>query len=145
MKKVRMFGLAIMIASLFSLVPSTPAAAQNSKPGEGNYFILDFNCSGRPIQGVTTGERECTFKDFMTLINRVIDFLLYFAVILATISFVYAGFLLITSGGNEASLKKAKDIFWKVILGFIFAFLAWTIVHFILVSLGVNSDYTLLE
>ncbi len=77
----------------------------------------------------------------MTLINRVINFLLFYSVILATISIAYAGFLMLSSGGNSSKVEEAKSIFTKVIFGFIFAFLAWVIVHFILTTLGVTGAF----
>ena len=98
-----------------------------------------------PKGGIVTCYQDCGFKEFIELVNRVINLLLYFALTLAVISFMYAGFLLIFSGGSESKVSEAKSIFWKVLSGIVLAFLAWTIVHFILGLFGVSDGYSLLE
>ena len=76
----------------------------------------------------------------MTLFDRIITLLLYTATILAVISFVYAGYLLLFSGGSEEALTSAKHIFTSVLVGIVLAYGAWIIVRFVLVSFGVNKD-----
>ena len=60
----------------------------------------------------------CSFKDALTLINGIIRFILFKLVVpIAAIMFFYAGFLMVTSGGNTESRGKAKNIFqegWKL-------------------------------
>jgi len=139
--------------------PSTagPSNAQpsNAKPGNDDpkskgYYLLNFKCTGGRIIGTGNGddaEQKCNFKDFMTLFDRIITLLLYTATILAVISFVYAGYLLLFSGGSEEALKSAKHIFTSVLVGLVLAYGAWIIVRFVLDSLGVNKDqgYTLID
>jgi len=134
-----------------------PSNAQpsNAKPGNDDpkskgYYLLNFKCTGGPIIGTGKGddaEQKCNFKDFMTLFDRIITLLLYTATILAVISFVYAGYLLLFSGGSEEALKSAKHIFTSVLVGLVLAYGAWIIVRFVLDSLGVNKDqgYTLID
>ena len=56
-------------------------------------------CGGR-------GEDPCTFNDFLTLVNKVIDFLLFdLSLPLSAILFAYAGFLYLTTSVSD---KKAK-------------------------------------
>lgn len=140
-----------LILTINVLLPLSQVTAQNVRaepqsPGEKGYSLWGNFCDGDVITG-SNGERKCGFKDFMFLINRVINFLLYFALILATFTLVYAGFLMLTSGGNTGKVDQAKEMFGKVVVGFLFAFFAWTIVHFILKSLGVGDDspYTMLQ
>ncbi len=129
-----------------------PAVSFAQNPGQRGYYILKFNCTGLPIAGTASsgggsGERTCNFKDFMVLIDRIINLLLYVATILAVISFVYAGFKLLFSGGNEDAIKHAKFIFINVLIGLVLAYGAWLIVRFVLTTLGVkrNQDYTFIE
>ena len=138
-------------------VIAKPSNAQpsNAKPGNNDpkskgYYLLNFKCTGGPIIGTGKGddaEQKCNFKDFMTLFDRIITLLLYTATILAVISFVYAGYLLLFSGGSEEALKSAKHIFTSVLVGLVLAYGAWIIVRFVLDSLGVNKDqgYTLID
>jgi hypothetical protein len=138
-------------------VIAEPSNAQpsNAKPGNNDpkskgYYLLNFKCTGGPIIGTGKGddaEQKCIFKDFMTLFDRIITLLLYTATILAVISFVYAGYLLLFSGGSEEALKSAKHIFTSVLVGLVLAYGAWIIVRFVLDSLGVKKDqgYTLID
>lgn len=83
----------------------------------------------------------CDFNALMTLVNNVIQFLLfYLATPLAAIAFSYAGFLLITSGGSEEKLGTAKKIIKNVLIGYVIALAAWLIVNTILTTLGVSSS-----
>jgi len=87
--------------------------------------------------------RPCDFNAFMTLVNTIIKFILFnLAVPIAAIMFVYAGFLLVTAGGEAAGARtKAKTIFTNAVLGLIFAAAAWLIVRTILAILGYQGDW----
>lgn len=162
MKKIILHNLAIAIMffsfSVF-LIP-TVSFAQNEQPGSEGYSFLPKgeNCTGKPlISGggsrgpSTTGEpmggmeKECTFGDLIRLINRGINLLFYLAVIFATFALIYAGFLLLTSGGNASKAEEAKKIFFKVVVGFLWIFTAWLIVHFITASFELKPDYSILQ
>ena len=83
-----------------------------------------------PCDNVNT---PCNFTAFMTLINKVIDFIFkYMAVPIAAIMFFYAGFLMVTSGGSSESKTRAKSIFSNAVLGLVAAAAAWLIVKTIL-------------
>ncbi len=71
----------------------------------------------------------------------MIFFIKYIAIPIAAIMFTYAGFLLVTSGGNESGWSKAKEILWNVVLGLICVAGAWLIISLILTVLG-RKDWT---
>jgi len=125
------FCMAVVLGSTFTV--ATPVLAEGSKPTQDGYFLLDFKCSGEEI---INSEQTCNFKDFMTLFGRIITLLLYIAITLGVISFVYAGYLLLFSGGNEEALKHAKHIFWNVVVGLVLAYGAWVIVYFVIEAVG---------
>ena len=84
----------------------------------------------------------CEFKDFMTLINGGITFILKFMVIpIAAIMFAYAGFELVTSGGNTEKKGKAKNIFTNTVFGLVLAAGAWLIIKTILSILGFDGGW----
>jgi len=86
---------------------------------------------------------DCDFTSFITLINNFIDFLItYIAAPLAVLSFIYAGFMLVTSGGSEERKTKAKSVFTKVVIGFVIVLSAWLIVKFITVALLDPNNFT---
>lgn len=72
---------------------------------------------------------QCTLDELFGLGNRIINFLIIISIPLATILFAYAGFLLLTAGENAGQRSHAKEIFWKVMWGFIFVLSAWVIVR----------------
>jgi Type IV secretion system pilin len=81
---------------------------------------------------------KCSFNDLMTLVNNVITFILYYmAVPIAAIMFAYAGFLMVTAGGEAAGARtKAKGIFFHAVIGLIIAVAAFLIIKLILSILG---------
>jgi hypothetical protein len=67
------------------------------------------------------------------LTQNIINFLVYFiAAPVATVMFLYAGFLLLTNRGNEGQVTKAKSIFSAVFWGLVATLAAWLIIKFIL-------------
>lgn len=94
----------------------------------------------------TTNSAPCEgnegWNNLMKLINNIVNFILFrLALPLAAIMFAYAGFELLTSGGNTEQMKKAKKIFINVAIGLILAAAAWLIVNTILSTLGYNGSW----
>lgn len=94
----------------------------------------------------------CTWSSLILLIKVVIRFLIIDIGLPATaIVFAYAGFMILSAGGNTGQRKKGKDMFQKVVVGFAIALAAWAIVNTILVALvckgtaGQSCDYSLLQ
>ena len=82
----------------------------------------------------------------MLLIKNIINFLLfYLALPAATLAFIYAGWLYLSSGDKAAQRAKAKSVFLNVVYGLIIAAAAWLIVSAILIGLKVQPGYSLLE
>ncbi len=88
--------------------------------------------------GTKANPAPCDFNSFIALINKVINFvLLYMAVPIAAIMFAYAGFKLVTAGGEAAHARTAaKEIFINTVIGLILAVDAWLIIKTILVIFG---------
>jgi len=78
---------------------------------------------------------ECNYGALIGGINRFLQFVIGFATVIAVVMFVYAGSLLIFSGGNKTQMDKAKTILRNVVVGFILVLAAWLIVFTILRSL----------
>jgi len=88
---------------------------------------------------------QCTFNSLITLAIRIINFLTVLSASLAAISFCYAGFLLITSGGDPGARKKAQEIFTKTAIGFAFVLGAWVIVYTLVNTLTVGGGFNFLS
>ena len=82
----------------------------------------------------------CNFDALIALVNKVINYILLLAIPIAAIMFTYAGFLLVTAGGESAGAKtKAKTIFTNAVWGLIIALAAWLIVKLILTTVGFST------
>jgi hypothetical protein len=91
---------------------------------------------------------ECIWgwNELMLLIKNIINFLLfYLALPAATLAFIYAGWLYLSSGDKPAQRAKAKGVFINVLYGLAIAAAAWLIVSAILTGLGVKEEYILLK
>ena len=92
--------------------------------------------------GTTTNPGDCNFNALIKLVNNVVNFILFrLAVPIAAIMFAYAGFELLTAGGETSKLTKAKTIFTNVAIGLVIAAAAWLIVHTILTILGYSGSW----
>jgi len=86
--------------------------------------------------------KPCGWNDLISLINKVLNFILFkLAIPIGAIMFCYAGFLLITSGGDTEARGTAKKIALGVVKGLVFAAAAWLIVHLILDTLGYDGSW----
>jgi hypothetical protein len=82
----------------------------------------------------------CGFDQFIHLINNIIHFALFdLALPIAAVMFAYAGFKLVTSGGNTEARNTAKNVFTNTAIGLVLAFACWVIVKALFVVLGYNG------
>jgi hypothetical protein len=86
---------------------------------------------------------DCDWAALIKLVNTLITDMIIISTLLAVAVFIYAGFLLLTSGGNESAKTKAKDMFGKVVKGYVVILAAWLIVYTI-TSILLKPGYTLL-
>lgn len=92
---------------------------------------------------IVCGGPDCDFNDLITLAQNLITDLIIISTFLAAIAFAYAGFLLLTSGGNEGRRKDAKTVFIKVLIGYLWILGAWLLVYTI-TSVLLKPEYSLL-
>ncbi len=96
-------------------------------------------CDGVPGNGLP----ECDFATFILLIKNLITDLVVISTLIAVAVFCYAGFILLTSGGNKSAMDKAKGMLGKVVVGYLWILAAWLIVYTI-TSVLLNTGYSLL-
>lgn len=130
------FASLLLLAAILSMGPLLGYAAgtDTSQPPSGGI-----------VPQCASSQGECGWTDLLELVNRFITFLLYLSATLATLSFAYAGWLYMTSGGDSGKISQAHGIFIKVLLGFLFAFGGWLIVQLILSNVGLNSGYSIIK
>ena len=83
---------------------------------------------------------NCNFGDLMQLIENIFGYIaLYIVIPLATISFAWAGWRLLTNPTNSSERTKAKDSMLKVVIGVVVIVGSWLIVKYIL-DIFVNTN-----
>jgi len=131
------------------LAPALSSAQSTDKPlvpGCGNYTytknVIDKSTNPPTVKVETITECTWGFKEIMTLINTVISFILFKMVVpISAMMFCYAGFLLLTSGGEASQKTKAKNIFTNVVIGLIIAAASWLIIKLVLSVLGYDGAW----
>lgn len=113
----------------------------------GSDFVIQDQVSGVGFvskdcgYNLLKGGRMCGLSDLLLLINRIIDYIFVLILPIASIVFVYVGYLYITSGGDPGKRSKAKSAMIKLVTGIVMIMAAWLIVRTILVSLGVGEEF----
>ena len=109
-----------------------PAIAAASTTGSTTGPVL-VPCGG-------PGQPDCNFTYFIKMINILIGYLIFYIIpCIVTIVILYAGFLLLTSSGNEEKVTEAKGLITKAVLGIIIVTIAWLVVKGILVAIGYDN------
>ncbi|MBN2087825.1 hypothetical protein JW758_05780 [Candidatus Peregrinibacteria bacterium] len=69
-------------------------------------------------------------------ITTILNFFLGILGLIAVAFLIYAGVLMVTAGGGEEQINKAKKIITYAVIGIVIILLAWTIVTFVTSALG---------
>jgi len=79
-------------------------------------------------------------KTLPGIISEVLSWALGFAIVVAVIIIIAAGYMYITAAGDESKIKKATTTLTWAIIGLIIAFVAMILVKFVMKSfLGVTA------
>jgi hypothetical protein len=106
-------------------------------------------CGVSPIDStgklpLTDPHHMCQFSDLLVLASNAITDLIVISTFVAIAVFIWAGIMLLTSGGSKGKLDQAKKMFTTVLKGYIIILVAWVVVYTIM-NVLVGSDYTLLQ
>jgi len=69
-------------------------------------------------------------------ITLIINYFLGILGLVAVAFLIYAGILMVTAGGNDEQIGKARKIITYAVIGIVIILLSWTIVTFVTSSLG---------
>ncbi len=114
------FAVAILVLSLIFVGQFAHAA-----------FVT---CGGRNADG--TLQPACEISDLIFLVIRVINYLFGFAGLVAMGFIVWAGYGMVTAGGNEEKIAGAKTALSHAIIGFFLVLLAFVLIDAIVSLLG---------
>ena len=93
-----------------------------------------------PLAGLAAGvdiENPIGTNSFTELLNRIIDWAIYLSIPLAGGAIIYSAFQMMSSGGDEKELDKAKRTLQWAIIGFIIILVAKGLVLAIKSILGI--------
>lgn len=133
------FGIPALILMALVAAP-TPVQAI------GLVSIVPDSCYERvTVDGNGKVTVKCGWNELMQMGQNVMTDAIYLAAMAAVISITYAGYLLMSSGGDSGAVKKGKEILWKVVVGIFFTLAAWLLVNTILKFLQVKDGFSLLS
>lgn len=113
----------------FFILTSTLLPAFVFSAGEDVTSIVPQNC----------WDTECTLADLIVLFNNVGYWSIIFVTSVATVLFVYAGFLYIMAQGDTGKVKQATGIFRNVVIGFVIILASYILVKELLIKLGAEQ------
>jgi Type IV secretion system pilin len=100
------------------------------------FFSLPFSGSVASAQDLASfagcSGTDCSMCNIVDLTNGLIQWLIGFLFVLFAIIIAYAGFGLVTSGGNSHAMDEAKGRFTNAIIGLIIVLAAWLVVDTIM-------------
>lgn len=109
----------IILVPVFYLIPLFTYATTN--PVDNSRSIVGGGLTGsrRGVSQACLTNGDCNFGDFSVVVANVSEYLMLFTTTVATIMFIYAGFLYITAQGDTNQIKRATNIFRNVLIGFV--------------------------
>ena len=82
---------------------------------------------------------DCTIRDLVRTVERVVNFLLFYAWLIALIFIVISGIRLVFSAGNEEVVSKARTSLNNAIIGFILILVSFVLINFVIFTLSGSS------
>ncbi|MFH0805413.1 MAG: hypothetical protein V1901_00795 [Patescibacteria group bacterium] len=87
-----------------------------------------------------SGQSSCTLCHIWNLASNIINFISFnLAIPIATLLFIVAGIIFLTSAGNEQKVGLAKSIFTSTVIGLLIIFCSWLLIDTLMKTL-VNPD-----
>jgi hypothetical protein len=120
------------------LLPAAAHAVANPNSqslceGAGGSWIVDNNA---PAGGVcSNGDGTRTVPG---TIQQITDILIFLVGAISVLMIIIGGVRYVTSGGDQAGTKSAKDTIMYAVIGLVVAFMAYAIVHFIVASFNIK-------
>ena len=113
-------ALALTVAA-FAAAPTYAADCDTTNPG----LKLGVNCS----QGNDTP--NSLFGDSNSIVNRVINTMLFIVGILSVIMIIYSGIRYATAHGDKSQVESAKNTLIYSIVGLVVAIVAYAVVNWV--------------
>jgi len=130
----------IFLSSIFFVFSNTAGAAGTVKKAGIVKCGLNFQDPDLLKEGVDTS-KPCEVCDILVLASSTINFLVstIFPAI-ATLLFLFAGFLIIIGGAEPSQVQKGKEIFKTTVYGLLIIYSSWLVANSVLKSLAGDND-----
>lgn len=122
MKKIKYLILTLGLVASFGLA---------NIPLFANATVLDSVCPA----GSTDPICKDKDADIMVSVKTIVNTLLYVLGAVAVLVIIVAGIMYVVSGGEAASVKKAKDMILYAVVGVVVALLAYAIVNYVIFTI----------
>ena len=136
----RWIGRLLLIATLLSLAPQTVLAASDPL----SPLAEEIAHQGESARQ-SAGYADPDDSSVQTAVGRFVNVLTTFLGAILIVLMVYAGFLWMTSGGNDTQIDKAKSILRNSIIGLAILLSAYAITKFVVRALVTSTrapDYS---
>ena len=128
-------GFVLIFALIFGLTATVVLAAnlQNAFPTSGGTASGTASGGTGDMLNPTAGGAgyNLTSNTVEPLINTIITVVLSFLGVVFFVLMIYAGWLYMTSSGDDKKVKAAKDLIWAAIGGFVVIIAAYAITAFV--------------
>jgi hypothetical protein len=84
---------------------------------------------------VTCGGVDCTFCTLLSTIYEVIRWLTIISALLAGMVLIYAGFKMVTAGGDTSGYVEAKKLFFNAVIGIMIIFAVVAVIYTIMMTI----------
>ncbi len=98
-----------------------------------------------PIVPESCNTGTCGWEQLVQMGQNFLRDAVVFVGIAAVLSITYAGYLYATAGGNDGQIKKAHEVFGRVVWGIFFTLGAWLVVYSVTDWIGVNDEFKALK
>ena len=86
------------------------------------------NAAGLPAKVVSCTGVNCSVCDIATTAQNVLNTGIFVMVFLSAVLFAYAGWKMLTAGGQTESYAQGKQIFGNVVLGLVIILAGWLVI-----------------
>lgn len=136
-------GTLLLLVFSATFLPVTASAATSGFFGLQKPNLIVCGDFGNPEN--PTADHECTFTDVVVLAKNLVNFAFYLSVPAVILLLSYAGYLYMTSAGDEGKVGQAHTIFTNVAIGFCIILAAWLIVSTVLRAVLDQNTYPILN
>ncbi|PIR78090.1 MAG: hypothetical protein COU28_03600 [Candidatus Magasanikbacteria bacterium CG10_big_fil_rev_8_21_14_0_10_36_16] len=128
-KMSSIFFTILFSISFLTFIPNVFADAGQPPtiPCNDNTDLLGLDCVGQ--------NSKLSANDPRIIVTHIINVSLSLLGIIVTVLIIYAGFLWMTAGGDEAQAGKARKIIFAAVIGLIIILLAYAITRFVAINL----------